>query len=104
KAVTSSGAVISEGGEATPAESDDRVVIDLPSQHYSIKTIASASRAALASTHGGDLQTIGIVSSGLLAILILLLSVFMPKRSERNNPVEEIERALKNGEFIPYFQ
>ena len=43
------------------------------------------------------------IASGLLAIVILALSVLLPRR-ERDNPIAEIERALKAGEFVPYFQ
>ena len=39
----------------------------------------------------------------MLAILILALSLLLPKR-ERDNPVAELERALKAGEFVPYYQ
>ena len=45
----------------------------------------------------------GTVASGLLAIFILALSLLLPRR-ERDNPIAEIERALKAGEFVPYYQ
>jgi sensor c-di-GMP phosphodiesterase-like protein len=43
------------------------------------------------------------VATGILAIIILGLSLLLPRR-ERDNPIVEIERAMKDGEFVPYFQ
>ena len=66
------------------------------------KSVISASPAELAANQG-DLRALGTIASGLLAIVILVLSLLLPKR-ERDNPIDEIERALKAGEFVPYFQ
>lgn len=50
-----------------------------------------------------DLNTVGTVASGLLAIFILAVSMLLPKRG-RANPILEIEQGIKAGEFIPYYQ
>jgi sensor c-di-GMP phosphodiesterase-like protein len=78
------------------------IVAQLGSGRYPLTTVISASRAAIA-TNQRDLQTLGQVASGLLAICILALAVLLPRR-ERDNPIAEIERAMKAGEFVPYFQ
>ena len=78
------------------------IVADLSSSRYALQAIISASPAGLAANQG-DLRALGTIASGLLAIVILALSVLLPRR-ERDNPIDEIERALKAGEFVPYFQ
>jgi len=101
--MTAGGAVIAESGDAVAAaQSDEVLVADLSSSKYGLHVVVSASSASLAANHG-DLRAVGTIASGLLAIIILGLSVLMPRR-ERDNPIEEIERAMKAGEFVPYFQ
>ena len=101
--LTSGGAVIAESGETTPSpDRDDVIVADLSSSRYAIHATISASHLGLAANQG-DLRALGTIASGLLAIIILALSVLLPKR-QRDNPIDEIERALKAGEFVPYFQ
>jgi sensor c-di-GMP phosphodiesterase-like protein len=43
------------------------------------------------------------VVSGIVAILILGIALLLPRRRLKN-PVDELERALKAGEFVPYYQ
>jgi sensor c-di-GMP phosphodiesterase-like protein len=50
-----------------------------------------------------DLRRIGIVVTGLLACVILIIALVVPWR-QRHDPIAEIERALMAGEFIPYYQ
>jgi sensor c-di-GMP phosphodiesterase-like protein len=100
---TAGGVLIAETSAATPAAApDDLVTIELSSGRYAFKSITSASQHDLAANQN-DLRALGTVASGLLAIVILVISVLLPKR-EPDNPIAEIERALKAGEFVPYFQ
>ena len=102
--LTAGGTVIAEAGEAAPPgpDRDDNIVVDLSSSRYPLHGIVSASPLGLAASQG-DLLAFGKIASGLLAIIILTLSILLPKR-QRDNPIDEIERALKAGEFVPYFQ
>ena len=101
--LTDSGSLIAETGpEPREADRGNRLTATVASHRYALKADISASPAALVANQP-DLHMLGTVASGLLAILILVLSVLLPRR-ERDNPVAEIERALKAGEFIPYFQ
>jgi sensor c-di-GMP phosphodiesterase-like protein len=50
-----------------------------------------------------DLRRIGMVVSGLLALLILGIALVIPWR-QRHSPISELERALVAGEFVPYYQ
>jgi sensor c-di-GMP phosphodiesterase-like protein len=102
--LTAGGAVIAAiGGEAVQAaEGGDVVVAKQTSKRYGLKATVSASHRELAANHG-DLRAVGAIASGVLAIVILCLSLLLPRRP-RDNPIEEMERALKAGEFVPYFQ
>jgi sensor c-di-GMP phosphodiesterase-like protein len=72
------------------------------SDRYALAATITLSQANV-SANQSELRAFGIVASGLLAILILVIALLLPKRS-RSNPIAEIERALKAGEFIPYYQ
>jgi sensor c-di-GMP phosphodiesterase-like protein len=50
-----------------------------------------------------DLRRIGMVVSGLFAVLILGVALAIPWR-RRHSPLSEIERALMAGEFVPFYQ
>jgi len=101
--LTAGGAVIAESGVvASGTSGDDVVVTDVLSTKYGLQSVISASSVSLAASHG-DLRALGTVASGLLAIIILAISVLLPRR-EHDNPIAEIERAMKAGEFVPYFQ
>jgi sensor c-di-GMP phosphodiesterase-like protein len=101
---TRGGTLIGEAGAVPepPDNADDRLVGSMQSERHSLVATISLSRADVASMQG-DLRALGTVTSGLLAVAILLLTLLLPKRS-RQNPVAELERALKAGEFIPYYQ
>jgi len=101
--VTGRGAPIAETGAVMPADNrDDLAVINLPSRRYALQATTWASITELAANHN-DLRVLGKVATGFLAICILVLAILLPRR-ERDNPIAEIERALKAGEFVPYYQ
>jgi sensor c-di-GMP phosphodiesterase-like protein len=103
RTTTAGGAVIAEAGSAArAAEQGELVTVDLSSGRYPVKVAISASTAEFAASQS-DLRALGTIASGLLAIFILSLSMLLPRR-EPDNPIAEIERALKAGEFVPYFQ
>ncbi len=101
--MTAGGALIAESGQPVPAgDREDLMVVDQPSSQYALKAVISSPRSAIAANLS-DLPAMGTVASGLLAIFILALSILLPRR-ERDNPIADIERALRAGEFVPYFQ
>jgi sensor c-di-GMP phosphodiesterase-like protein len=100
---TGRGSLIAESGAAMPArDQGDLVVINLSSRRYALKATTWASPVGLVSNRD-DLRALGKVATGLLAIVILALAGLRPAR-ERDNPIAEIERAMKAGEFVPYYQ
>jgi sensor c-di-GMP phosphodiesterase-like protein len=66
-------------------------------------TVDTSVRRSVLATDYQDLQTLGFLFTGILAFALFAFAFLLPK-SDRNNPVAELERALKNGEFIPYYQ
>lgn len=103
--LTANGTVIAETVDAArrPENSSDAVVVETKSPRFGFKAVVSTSREELLEGRG-DMRAIGIAASGLLAIVILALSLLLPRRADRENPIAELERALKAGEFVPYFQ
>lgn len=51
----------------------------------------------------GDLREIAIAMSGILSLALVAFALILRLR-QRDNPVTEIERALRYGEFVPYYQ
>jgi sensor c-di-GMP phosphodiesterase-like protein len=101
--LSAGGALIAElGGATSAAERSNDLVADLSDSSYGLHAIVSAPPAALAANQS-DLRSLGAIASGLLAIVILALSMLLRGR-ERENPVDEIAQALKAGEFVPYYQ
>jgi sensor c-di-GMP phosphodiesterase-like protein len=102
--VTRNGTLIGEGG-AVPSGNgaeEERLIATLPSTRYPLIVTMSLPRAS-AQPDQTELRVIGTAASGILAVLILGLALLLPKRP-RDNPIAELERALKEGEFVPYYQ
>jgi sensor c-di-GMP phosphodiesterase-like protein len=94
-------------GEASPASEartplNDRLTATSSSDRYGFKVFTSLSRSSLNANATG-LQTLGLTVSGLLAVAILIIAFLLPRR-QLENPIAELERALKAGEFVPYYQ
>jgi sensor c-di-GMP phosphodiesterase-like protein len=103
RVVTARGALVAEAGvERASTDRKTFLVIDIASERYALKASTSAVPVDLA-TSANDLRAFGTVASGLLAIILLVLALLVPKR-ERENPIAELERAIKAGEFVPYYQ
>jgi sensor c-di-GMP phosphodiesterase-like protein len=74
----------------------------LKSERFGVVVTASMPRTrAIAS--GADLVLIAALGTGLGTALILSLLAFGPWRP-RDNPVAELERAIRNDEFVPHYQ
>jgi sensor c-di-GMP phosphodiesterase-like protein len=102
--VTRAGALIADSGQKPTKGGNNKelAAVNRASEHYALSTTLMAPRQNLVSSQG-DLHSIGIIASGLLAILILSLSVLFPRRGHAN-PIADIEGALEGGEFVPYYQ
>ena len=85
------------------AEDDaDSISVENESTRYPLIATATVSRAAVFAAHS-DLRAVGTIGAAMLAVLIIALALVFPWRS-RTNPIVEMERALEEGEFVPYYQ
>jgi sensor c-di-GMP phosphodiesterase-like protein len=96
------GVLIGEGGGERVEGDDDRMTARLQSERFGIVVTTWTARGRLLAGHS-DLVMIGTVGTGSAAALILMLAAFGPWRP-RDNPVADLERAIKNDEFVPYYQ
>ena len=101
---TAEGVLIGEraGSSAASDEGGDRMAATLRSTRYGVAVTVSMPRA-LVSAGTSDLVTIGTAGTGSAAALILALAAFGRFRP-RDNPIADLERAIKNDEFVPYYQ
>jgi sensor c-di-GMP phosphodiesterase-like protein len=101
--LTAAGVLIADvGNPERDANGGKPIVVDQRSDRYALDTVISAVHAGIGPNRS-DLRAVGIVASGLLAIFILAMPLLLPRRP-RDNPIVEIEQALKAGEFVPYYQ
>ena len=63
--------------------------------------VPSADRQAEVSLN--DLRYIAIAMTGILSLALVAFALILRLR-HRDNPVTELERALRHGEFVPYYQ
>ena len=75
------------------ARTSDKFALRVTTSHPQIE--ASVSLAAL--------REIGVIVAAFLLLVLIGLAVLLRQR-QRENPVTQLERALKAGEFIPYYQ
>jgi len=96
---TRGGQIITEVGVPPRADGEAHAAGTRKSDRYAIDVVISMPREQ-SSLSQGDLRALGTMLSSLLACLILGLALLLPKRS-RDNPVAELERALKAGSSFP---
>jgi sensor c-di-GMP phosphodiesterase-like protein len=67
---------------------------------FNVAIVMSRERALAGQT---DLKWLGVFGSGALVLILAAFALLLP-RGDTNNPVAEIQRALRAGEFVPYYQ
>ena len=92
----------------TPFGKDDdlaygnSIAVQNQSTRYPLTVTATVSRAAVFGEHA-DLRAVGIFGTAILALLTIALAFAIPYRGRRN-PIVEMERALEENQFVPYYQ
>jgi sensor c-di-GMP phosphodiesterase-like protein len=97
------GTIIAQTGSDDRNREQGNFVATAASKRYGLRATITASRQRVLAAHQG-LHAIGMVITGVIALIILSFALLMPMRGDRANPVTEIERAMAAGEFVPYFQ
>jgi sensor c-di-GMP phosphodiesterase-like protein len=98
---TREGATIGESGERV-ADAADVFVADHQSGKYGfhVTVVTPESRTIAGNV---DLKWLGLFVTGIIIVILVAFGMMVPK-GELNNPVAELARALKAGEFVPYYQ
>jgi sensor c-di-GMP phosphodiesterase-like protein len=99
---TREGMLIAENGQVR-ADGDGRTFrTRVQSDRFNLVAGVAVPYDVVLASHG-DLRSLGAVVTSVIALLILALALILPAR-RRGDPVDEIERAVRAGEFVPYFQ
>jgi sensor c-di-GMP phosphodiesterase-like protein len=100
--MTRQGSVIGEVGKRPGEEAGPNFVAETKSDKFGFDVEIMTPRARIAAQHAG-LKWFGIFGAGFIVTTVAIIVVLVPRRSPQN-PVAEIEHALRAGEFVPYYQ
>ena len=99
---TEHGTVIGQVGKPSAVSARDDFAAKASSRRFRFVAQIVTPRGQVAAGQA-DLRWIGIYASGAIVLIVAVIMWLMPRRS-RGNPVADIERGLRAGEFIPYYQ
>jgi sensor c-di-GMP phosphodiesterase-like protein len=89
-------------GVLDPAVQQTQFFETLPSKQYPFSvTVSMPPKSAIASYD--DLRSLGMIITGGIALLILLVALLIAKR-EPADPVADIAKAIMGDEFVPHYQ
>jgi sensor c-di-GMP phosphodiesterase-like protein len=102
--VTREGTLIAQAGEAPPNTDSHSGVFHASAQsdRYNLVATAALSRNVVVENYR-HLRATGTIFTCVIGLAMIGFGLTIPSRRGAN-PVEEIELALKAGEFVPYFQ
>jgi len=100
--MTRQGSVIGEVGTRPQQDIGQNFVAGIKSDKFGFDVEIVTSRTRIAAEHA-DLRWFGIFAAGVIMVTATGLIVLVRRRSPRN-PVADIENALEDGEFVPYYQ
>ena len=81
---------------------DGLIASRVRSDRYGLAVTAAMAQDAPFATYD-DVRRIGMAVTGLLALIVLVAALIVPWR-DRHSPFYDIERAIRAGEFVPYYQ
>jgi sensor c-di-GMP phosphodiesterase-like protein len=98
---TRGGDMIGEAGER-PADISDTFAATSRSGRYGfgVEILTPRGRTVAGNV---DLKWLGLFVTAIVVIILVVFGMMVPKGLP-DNPVAELERALKAGEFVPYYQ
>ena len=101
--VTREGKTVGESGSSPTGSGDeDRLSAKLASDKFGFTIELTLPRARMAETHA-DLQWLHNAAAATILLLLMAFGALRP-RGRSNNPVAELECALADGQFVPFYQ
>ena len=98
---TANGTAIGDIG-SEPVAGDAAFVAKMKSDRFGFDAVISMPRGHVIAGHA-DLQWLSLFATGAIIVILGVFSMLMVRRAP-GDPVAEIERALRAGEFVPYYQ
>jgi sensor c-di-GMP phosphodiesterase-like protein len=89
------------GSNIDAASRDGVIASRMRSDRYELVVTAASTRDSAFATYD-ELRLVGMVVTGILALVILVGAVIVPRREQ--HPFYDIERAIGAGELVPYYQ
>jgi sensor c-di-GMP phosphodiesterase-like protein len=89
------------GSDIDAALRDGLIASRARSARYGLVVTTATARDSTFATYD-DVRRVGMVVAGLLALIILVTALFLPRRER--HPFYDIERAIGAGELVPYYQ
>ena len=99
---TASGTTIGEIGHVPQAHASGLYRAAAKSGKFGFRLEVETPRGSVPADKAG-LKWLGLIPSGSVVFIFAVVFVLMSRRSS-GNPVEDIRRALRAGEFVPYYQ
>ena len=97
------GTLVGESGAAPdPAAAQEAFLQQLRSERYGLTMTVAMERQGVIANYE-DLRRIGMMVTGVTALVILLFALIFPWRRV-DNPVADIAKAILGDEFVPYYQ
>lgn len=98
---TRAGSFVGDVGRVPEAE-DGQLSAGATSGRFGLQATILVPRAMLPAQQLG-LRWVGLAVTGAIVLSVGAFAWLLPRRMAQD-PIAEIERALKNGEFVPYYQ
>ncbi|HVZ50841.1 MAG TPA: EAL domain-containing protein [Pseudolabrys sp.] len=99
---TGSGFFVGDVGRP-PAVGEDQLSATASSDRFGLQATIRVPRAMLPAERIG-FRWIGLVVTAAILLIVGIFAWLMPRRRLPHDPIAEMERALKDGEFVPYYQ
>lgn len=99
--IAADGGLIDTAG-ARPADGEPRFTANVKSARFGLVYDVVVPRSIVPAART-DIRWVGKIAIGVLAMILIAFALLMQRRT-LDNPVAEMKRALKAGEFVPYYQ
>ena len=99
---TQAGTTIGEVGRRSQLQAGENYAAQSSSGKFDFRADIVTPRGAVPADKA-DLKWLGLMASAGIVVIFGIFAIILNRRNP-GNPVDEIERALEAGEFVPYYQ